>query len=85
MVTRNRRNTNTNQWKTHTQTSDVPAEHPLVAHVLDVDGVHNLGTLHLDHLVTPVGLHARNLHFDQLLLDCWTNTGGVGKALKLSI
>ena len=62
----------------------VPAEHPLVAHVLDVNSVHHLGALHLDHLVTPVGLHARNLHFDQLLLDCRTNTGGVGKALKLS-
>ena len=63
----------------------VPAENPLVAHVLDVDGVHHLGALHLDGLVTPVGLHARNLHFDQLLLDGRTNTGGVGKALKLSI
>ena len=63
----------------------VPAEHPLVAHVLDVNGVHHLGTLHLDRLVTPVGLHARNLHFDQLLLDGRTNTGGVGKALALSI
>ena len=69
----------------NSHSDDVPAEHPLVAHVLDVDGVHNLGTLHLDHLVTPVGLHARNLHFDQLLLDCRTNTGGVGKALKMSI
>merc|ERR1712113_181945 len=35
-----------------------PAEHSLVAHVLDVNGVHHLGTLHLDGLVTPVGLHA---------------------------
>ena len=68
-----------------THSDDVPAENPLVAHVLNVNGVHNLGTLHLDHLVTSVGLHARNLHFDQLLLDCRTNTGGVGKALKLSI
>ena len=68
-----------------THSDDVPAENPLVAHVLNVNGVHNLGTLHLDRLVTPVGLHARNLHFDQLLLDCRTNTGGVGKALELSI
>ena len=69
----------------NSHSDEVPAEHSLVAHVLDVDGVHHLGTLHLDHLVTPVGLHARNLHFNQLLLDCRTDTGGVGKALKLSI
>ena len=69
----------------NSHSDEVPAEHSLVAHVLDVDGVHHLGTLHLDRLVTPVGLHARNLHFDQLLLDCRTNTGGVGEALELSI
>ena len=69
----------------NSHSDEVPAEHSLVAHVLDVNCVNHLGTLHLDHLVTSVGLHARNLHFDQLLLDCRTNTGGVGKALKLSI
>ena len=69
----------------NSHSNEVPAEHPLVAHVLDVNCVNHLGALHLDHLVTPVGFHARNLHFDQFLLDCRTNTWGVGKALKLSI
>ena len=58
----------------------VPAEHPLVAHVLDVHGVDHLGALHLDRLVHSVGLHPGQ--HGELLLDDGSHAGGVSEALK---
>ena len=57
-----------------------PAENPLVAHILNVNGVHNLGAVKLDGLVHPIGFHTRQ--HGELLLNDGPHCRGVGQALR---
>ena len=70
----------TNSSNSITRNINLPAEDPLVPHVLDVHRVHDLGTLHLDGLVNSVwfkpGKHG------EFLLDSRPNDGRISETLN---